>query len=123
MHLPKPSQGKYLCQMMLKQVQDKSFTSPGSMIECLLIYRLLVSHTSDSWFKRYFLIADVAERESSPAALHDKILSCITACIYVARIDDIIKEQKNFIDLYLLSLSPSFPWTGAFNLHSPFLCK
>ncbi|KAL8545025.1 hypothetical protein ACS0TY_005289 [Phlomoides rotata] len=55
--------------------------------------------------------ADADERDASPAAVHEKILNCITACIHVARIGDIIGQQKNFIDLYISSLSPSFPWT------------
>ncbi|KAK6119824.1 hypothetical protein DH2020_046449 [Rehmannia glutinosa] len=55
--------------------------------------------------------ADADEPDGSPAALHDKILSCVTACIHVACIGDIIEQQKNFIDLYLFSLSPTFPWT------------
>ncbi|CAA0805895.1 ARM repeat superfamily protein [Striga hermonthica] len=55
--------------------------------------------------------ADTDERDSAPAALLDKVLSCITACIQVAGIGDIIEQQKNFIDLYIYSLSPSFPWT------------
>ncbi|KAK6164025.1 hypothetical protein DH2020_000889 [Rehmannia glutinosa] len=57
------------------------------------------------------LIVDADEPDGSPAALHDKILSCVTACIHVACIGDIIEQQKNFIDLYLFSLSPTFPWT------------
>ncbi|KAL8055610.1 hypothetical protein ABFX02_04G067300 [Erythranthe guttata] len=60
--------------------------------------------------------ADVPD--SSPAALHEKILSCVTACIHVARIGDIINQQKNFIDLYLLSLSPTFPWTVKMSVFS-----
>ncbi|GER40722.1 ARM repeat superfamily protein [Striga asiatica] len=41
-----------------------------------------------SWSKHRFLVADTDERDSAPAALHDKVLSCITACIQVA---DIVK--------------------------------
>ncbi|KAL7113564.1 hypothetical protein ACP275_04G068800 [Erythranthe tilingii] len=60
--------------------------------------------------------ADVPD--SSPAALHEKILSCVTACIHVARIGDIVNQQKNFIDLYLSSLSPTFPWTVKMSVFS-----
>ncbi|KAL6524314.1 hypothetical protein OROGR_016748 [Orobanche gracilis] len=55
--------------------------------------------------------ADADEPDSSPAALHDKLISCVTACIHVACVGDIIEQQKNFIDLYSYSLSPTFPWT------------
>ncbi|PIN26135.1 hypothetical protein CDL12_01113 [Handroanthus impetiginosus] len=58
------------------------------------------------------------EPESSPAALHDKILSCVTACIHVARISDILEQQKNLIDLYLFSLSPTFRWTVKMSVFS-----
>lgn len=53
--------------------------------------------------------AEADETDSSPA-IHDKILICLTACIHVARIGDILEQQKSLIDLYLFSLSPSFPW-------------
>ncbi|XP_011080457.1 proteasome-associated protein ECM29 homolog [Sesamum indicum] len=58
------------------------------------------------------------EPGSSPAALHDKILSCVTACIHVARIRDILEQQKNFIDFYLFSFSPSFSWTVKMSVFS-----
>ncbi|KAK4407479.1 hypothetical protein Sango_0328900 [Sesamum angolense] len=58
------------------------------------------------------------EPGSSPAALHDKILSCVTACIHVASIRDILEQQKNFIDFYLFSLSPSFSWTVKMSVFS-----
>ncbi|KAL6564853.1 hypothetical protein OROMI_016303 [Orobanche minor] len=74
-----------------------------------------ISLTSDvkagGWSKQQFLVADADELDSSPAALHDKLISCVTACIHVACVGDIIEQQKNFIDLYLFSLSPTFPWT------------
>ncbi|KAG8388927.1 hypothetical protein BUALT_Bualt02G0176200 [Buddleja alternifolia] len=54
---------------------------------------------------------DKADEPDISPALHNKILSCITACIHVASIGDILEQQKKFIDLYLSSLSPSFPWT------------
>ncbi|KAL0419490.1 UNVERIFIED_CONTAM: hypothetical protein Sradi_1362500 [Sesamum radiatum] len=58
------------------------------------------------------------EPGSSPAALHDKILSCVTACIHVASIRDILEQQKDFIDFYLFSLSPSFSWTVKMSVFS-----
>ncbi|KAL0389277.1 UNVERIFIED_CONTAM: hypothetical protein Scaly_0284800 [Sesamum calycinum] len=58
------------------------------------------------------------EPGSSPAALHDKILSCVTACIHVASIRDILEQQKDFIDFYFFSLSPSFSWTVKMSVFS-----
>ncbi|KAG6414017.1 hypothetical protein SASPL_126733 [Salvia splendens] len=54
--------------------------------------------------------SDADEPDTSPTSLQEKILNCITACIHVATTADIIKQQKNFIDLCLLSLSPKFSW-------------
>uniref|UniRef100_A0A1S4A5C6 Proteasome-associated protein ECM29 homolog n=1 Tax=Nicotiana tabacum TaxID=4097 RepID=A0A1S4A5C6_TOBAC len=44
------------------------------------------------------------------SSAHDKIVNCVTASIYIARATDIIQQQKNLIDFFLISLSPNFPW-------------
>lgn len=41
---------------------------------------------------------------------HDKMVNCVTACIQIARATDIIQQQKNLIDFFLVSLSPNFSW-------------
>ncbi|XP_073141185.1 uncharacterized protein [Henckelia pumila] len=61
--------------------------------------------------------AEADEADSSPA-IHDKILICLTACIHVARIGDILEQRKSLIDLYSFSLSPSFPWTVKMSVFS-----
>lgn len=43
---------------------------------------------------------------------HDKMVNCVTACIQIARATDIIQQQKNLIDFFLVSLSPNFSWPG-----------
>ncbi|KAH6836999.1 ARM repeat superfamily protein [Perilla frutescens var. hirtella] len=82
----------------------KAFNKPeffNMVIPSLLEMSNSLSHTK----------SDADETDTSPASLQEKILNCITACIHVACIADIIEQQKNFINLYLLSLSPKFPWT------------
>ncbi|WMV55560.1 hypothetical protein MTR67_048945 [Solanum verrucosum] len=49
------------------------------------------------------------EKEDFSSA-HDKIVNCVTACIHIARAPDIIKQQQNLIDFFLISLSPNFSW-------------
>nr|CAN63508.1 hypothetical protein VITISV_029436 [Vitis vinifera] len=45
------------------------------------------------------------------SAPHDKILGCITSCIHVACVNDILEQKENLIHVFLVSLSPGFPWT------------
>jgi proteasome component ECM29 len=43
---------------------------------------------------------------------HEKILDCVTSCIHVAHINDILEQQKDLMHVFITSLSPSSPWTG-----------
>lgn len=45
------------------------------------------------------------------SAPHDKILGCMTSCIHVACVNDILEQKENLIHVFLVSLSPGFPWT------------
>ncbi|XVF04907.1 hypothetical protein REPUB_Repub05bG0125300 [Reevesia pubescens] len=51
--------------------------------------------------------SDEAEDISSPV---DKLLSCITSCIQVASVNDILEHKKKLMDVILISLSPGFQW-------------
>ncbi|KAF3455353.1 hypothetical protein FNV43_RR05803 [Rhamnella rubrinervis] len=51
---------------------------------------------------------DTTEEISAP---HEKILDCLTSCIHVAQINDILEQQEKLIHLLVTSLSPGFPWT------------
>ncbi|XP_060667830.1 uncharacterized protein LOC107410333 isoform X2 [Ziziphus jujuba] len=42
---------------------------------------------------------------------HEKILDCLTTCILVAHINDIVEQQEKLMHLLVTSLSPWFPWT------------
>ncbi|KAL3621946.1 hypothetical protein CASFOL_034142 [Castilleja foliolosa] len=91
----------------------KAFNKPeffNMIFPSLLEMSNSLAHTKSS---KISLASDVkadADESSSFPALQDKILSCVTACIRVASFGDIIEQQKNFIDLYLISISPTFPW-------------
>ncbi|CAN6695106.1 unnamed protein product [Malus baccata var. baccata] len=51
---------------------------------------------------------DQVEKVSVP---HNKILDCMTACIHVAHINDILGQQKNFFHVLITTLSSGLPWT------------
>ncbi|KAM2630644.1 hypothetical protein TB1_029488 [Malus domestica] len=51
---------------------------------------------------------DQVEKVSVP---HNKILDCMTACIHVAHINDILGQQKNFLHVLITTLSSGLPWT------------
>ncbi|KAF8017212.1 hypothetical protein BT93_H2414 [Corymbia citriodora subsp. variegata] len=54
--------------------------------------------------------ADYDGKEDSSVPL-EKVLDCVTSCIRVAYIDDILKEKSNLKQLWIVSLSPEFSWT------------
>lgn len=55
--------------------------------------------------------ASVAGEAEDISAPHDKVLDCITSCIHVARLNDILQQQENLVQVFLIFLSPGFPWT------------
>ncbi|XP_030959197.1 proteasome adapter and scaffold protein ECM29 [Quercus lobata] len=61
------------------------------------------------------LASDAATKESEAAEdvsiPHEKILDCMTSCIHVAHINDILEQKKNILHIFITSLSPGSPWT------------
>ncbi|KAK9053492.1 hypothetical protein SSX86_030126 [Deinandra increscens subsp. villosa] len=56
--------------------------------------------------------AETLETSSSSSRVpHDKIIDCITSCVLVARLNDILKWEKDLVHVYLNSLAPAIPWT------------
>ncbi|XVE59843.1 hypothetical protein DITRI_Ditri05aG0079400 [Diplodiscus trichospermus] len=51
--------------------------------------------------------SDDAEDVSVPV---DKLMNCITSCIRVASVTDILEQKKKLMDVFLISLSPGFQW-------------
>ncbi|XP_058078401.1 uncharacterized protein LOC131226734 [Magnolia sinica] len=49
--------------------------------------------------------------EDDVSAPLDIVLDCITACIHVAHLRDILEQGKNLIHVFLCALSPGFSWT------------
>ncbi|XP_052205851.1 uncharacterized protein LOC127810408 isoform X2 [Diospyros lotus] len=51
---------------------------------------------------------DKTEDTSIP---HAKVVDCITSCIHVGRVSDILEQKNNLVNVILILLSPGFPWT------------
>ncbi|KAG2674643.1 hypothetical protein I3760_13G146600 [Carya illinoinensis] len=61
------------------------------------------------------LASDAAKTESDEiediSVPHEKILDCMTSCIRVAHINDIVEQQNNLVHVFITSLSPGSQWT------------
>lgn len=55
--------------------------------------------------------AEAHEKEESSVP-HEKIIDCVTSCVLLARLSDILKWQKDLVHVYLNSLAPAIPWIG-----------
>lgn len=60
------------------------------------------------------LASDTSKAESDEAgdvsAPVDKLMNCITSCIQLASVADILEHKKKMMDVILISLSPGFQW-------------
>ncbi|KAF7852405.1 hypothetical protein BT93_L0950 [Corymbia citriodora subsp. variegata] len=61
-------------------------------------------------FPKLFELCNYDGKEDSSVLL-EKVLDCITSCIHVAYIDDILKKENNLKHLWIVSLSPELSWT------------
>ncbi|KAI9194392.1 hypothetical protein LWI28_005521 [Acer negundo] len=60
------------------------------------------------------LASDASKEESEDANSSiplDKVLDCVTSCIHAARVNDILEQEKNLMNIFSISLSAGFPWT------------
>ncbi|KAI3837921.1 hypothetical protein MKX03_019436 [Papaver bracteatum] len=51
------------------------------------------------------------DKEEEVSAPLDKVLDCITSCISVAHLPDVLEQRKNLIHVFLVVLSPNLQWT------------
>lgn len=87
---------KYVENQVTYQIQSSSFSSPTD----LLVHNY-----------HGFLGAESDENEEASVP-HEKILSCLTSCIHVAHIQDIVDKKKELMHIILVSLSAGLQWTG-----------
>ncbi|OVA18531.1 Proteasome stabiliser ECM29 [Macleaya cordata] len=50
------------------------------------------------------------DKEEDVSAPHDKVLDCITSCISVAHLPDILEQRKNLTHVFLVTLYPGLQW-------------
>jgi len=67
-----------------------------------------------TYYFLFFAEVDGVEETSVP---HNKIIDCLTSCIHVAHINDILEKQKDLMNIYAAFLLPEHKWTGIFMLH------
>lgn len=48
----------------------------------------------------------------------DKVVDCVTSCLHVALLPDVIEQKENLIHVFLCSLSPGFNWTVKMSVFS-----
>lgn len=76
----------------------------------LLVSILLTESFSIRQFDIFFFAElDSVEETSIP---HNKIIDCLTSCIQVAHINDILQKQKELMHIYAAFLLPEYKWTG-----------
>ncbi|RZC83438.1 hypothetical protein C5167_046224 [Papaver somniferum] len=51
------------------------------------------------------------DKEEEVSAPLDKVLDCITSCISVAHLPDVLEQTKNLIHVFLVVLYPNLQWT------------
>ncbi|KAK9274184.1 hypothetical protein L1049_018998 [Liquidambar formosana] len=68
------------------------------------------------------LASDAIKAESDEvqdsSAPHDKILDCMTSCIHVAYVNDILEQKQNLMHVFLSLLLPGFSWTVKLSVFS-----
>ncbi|KAH1090696.1 hypothetical protein J1N35_017953 [Gossypium stocksii] len=93
----------------------KSFGNPEFF--CLVFPMLfdMCNLTSTNKTGRAPLASDTTKAESDDAEdvsiPVDKLMNCITSCIRVASVTDLVENKKKLMDVFSISLSPGFQWT------------
>lgn len=79
-----------------------------------LLYEMFTSGTLTQSGKAT-LVVDAAKAEEDQvekfSVPHNKVLDCMTACIHVAHINDILGQQKNLMHVLIATMSSGLPWT------------
>ncbi|BBH02426.1 ARM repeat superfamily protein [Prunus dulcis] len=79
-----------------------------------LLYEMFTSGTLTQSGKAT-LVVDAAKAEEDQvekfSVPHNKVLDCMTACIHVAHINDIVGQQKNLMHVFIATMSSGLPWT------------
>lgn len=57
-----------------------------------------------------------SDKEEDNYVPRSKILDCITSCIHVALMNDVLQQKQNMMLLLSHALSSALPWTGKLDL-------
>ena len=57
-----------------------------------------------------------SDKEEDNYVPRSKILDCITSCIHVAPMNDVLQKKQNVMLLFSHAFSPALPWMGMLNL-------
>ncbi|KAK8595997.1 hypothetical protein V6N13_000661 [Hibiscus sabdariffa] len=113
------------CTKKVKKYREAAFSCLEQVIKsfgnpefCHLVFPMLFDMcnlASPSKTGRAPLASDSSKAESDDAEdvsiPVDKLMNCITSCIQVASVTDIVENRKKLMDVFLTSLSPGFQWT------------
>ncbi|KAJ4724481.1 Proteasome-associated ECM29 [Melia azedarach] len=112
------------CKKKVKKYREAAFSCLEEVIKAYsdpkffnIIFPMLFEMCSSATLNRSGqapLPSDASKEESEDGSFSaplDKVLDCVTSCIQVAHINDILEQEKNLVQVFLISLSPRFPWT------------
>ncbi|KAF5447658.1 hypothetical protein F2P56_033192 [Juglans regia] len=113
------------CQKKAKKYREAAFSCLEQVIKAFslpeffnMVFPLLFDMSNLAVVRKAgqaTLASDAAKTESDEiedvSVPHEKILDCMTSCIRVAQINDIVEQQNNLVHVFITSLSPGSPWT------------
>ncbi|CAI8586672.1 unnamed protein product [Vicia faba] len=109
------------CTKKEKKYREAAFTSLEQVIKAFgnpeffnMVFPLLFD-LCNSQPQKSPSISDAAKAEldsvEETSIPHNKIIDCLTSCILVAHINDILQKQKDLMHIYAAFLLPEYKWT------------
>ncbi|KAE9606271.1 putative proteasome component Ecm29 [Lupinus albus] len=112
------------CTRKGKKYREAAFSSLEQVIEAFgnpeffnIVFPLLSELGNSELLKsgQAPLVSDATKSESDSVeeifVPHNKVVDCLTSCIHVAHINDILEKQKALMQMYAAFLSPEHKWT------------
>ncbi|KAK7276642.1 hypothetical protein RIF29_17785 [Crotalaria pallida] len=112
------------CTRKGKKYREAAFSSLEQVIKAFgnpeffnMVFPLLFELSNSELLKsaQAPLVSDAAKSELDSVeevfVPHNKVVDCLTSCIHVAHINDILEKQKSLMQMYAAFLSPEHKWT------------
>ncbi|MFQ6631673.1 hypothetical protein Gotur_008433 [Gossypium turneri] len=96
--------GTFTFQIFLLEIESKGTALCGFPLKFTSGIALLLK------LKAFYLFAESNDAEDVSIPV-DKLMNCITSCIRVASVTDLVENKKKLMDVFSISLSPGFQWT------------